>query len=70
MTNFKIKYIVQTSSRCGKYNYNLTDTVKADSPEEAVKVIKVEAGNKISFKRFKVIVKSIEEVEQNVEIHK
>lgn len=66
MTNFKIKYTIQTSSRYGKYNYNCIDTVKADNAEEAVNVIKLEAGNKISFKRYKVIVKSIQEVNCNI----
>ena len=70
MKNFKIRYIVQTSSRCGKYSYSYTDTIKAESSEEAIKAVKVEAGNKTSFKRFKVIIKSIEEVDMGVEIHK
>lgn len=70
MKNFKIRYIIQTSSRCGKYNYSCTDIIKAESSEEAIKAVKAEAGNKISFKRFKVIIKSIEEVDMGVEIHK
>lgn len=70
MKNFKVKYIVQTSSRCGKYNYSCVDTVRADDEDEAKKIIKSEAGQKTSFKRFTVIIKSIEEVDMNVEIHK
>lgn len=70
MKNFKVKYIVQTSSRYGKYNYNCIDTVRADGEDEAIKIIKSEAGGKTSYKRFKVVIKSIEEVDMSIEIHK
>ena len=70
MKNFKIKYAVQTSSRYGKYNYNCIDTVKAIDEQEATSIIKLQAENKCSFKRFKVLIKSVEEVDMSVEIHK
>jgi ribosomal protein L20A (L18A) len=70
MKNFKVKYTIQTSSRYGKYNYTCIDTVKATNEKEAISIIKSEAGNKISFKRFKVLIKSAEEVDMSVEIHK
>lgn len=67
MKNFKVKYIVQT---CGRFNYKLTDTQKAESEEEAIKIIKAEAGDKMGFKRCRVMVRSIEEVGMDIEIHK
>ena len=70
MKNFKVKYIIQTSGRYGKYNHICIDTVKATSKEEAISIIKSEAVNKSSFKRFKVIIKSAEEVDMGIEIHK
>lgn len=70
MKNFKIKYTVQTSSRCGKYNYDCIDTVNANSEKEAISIVKSEAGNKFSFKRFKVLIRSVEEVDMSVQIHK
>lgn len=70
MINYKIKYTVQTSSRCGKYNYNCVDTIKANDKQEAITAIKSHAGDKISFKRYRVLIKSVEEVDMCVEIHK
>lgn len=70
MMNFKIKYTIQTSGRYGKYNYNCIDTVNANSEEEAISIVKSEAGNKTSFKRFKVLIRSVKEVPMNVQIHK
>ena len=70
MKNFKIKYTVQTSSRCGKYNYNCIDTVNAIDEQEAISEVKSQAGNKFSFKRYKVIIRSVEEVPAGVEIHR
>ena len=59
---FKVKYIIQTSSRCGKYNYGCTDTVTAENEDEAKRIIKAEAGNKVSLKRFKVLIQSVTKV--------
>ena len=59
---FRVKYIIQTSSRCGKYNYGCTDTVTAETEEEARKIIRAEAGNKVSLKRFKVLIQSVRKV--------
>ena len=70
MKNFKVKYTIQTSSRYGKYNYNCVDTVKANNREEAIDYIKTIAGNKISFKRYKVLIRTVEEIDMSVEIHK
>lgn len=62
MKNFRIKYIIQTKSRYGAYNYSCTDTFLATTQEEAIKICKEQAGTKISFKRFKVIIKKVEEI--------
>ena len=70
MKNYKVKYTIQTSGRYGKYNHICIDTVKATSKEEAISIIKSEAGSKISYKRFMVLIKSAEEVDMSVEIHK
>lgn len=59
---FRVKYIIQTSSRCGKYNYGCTDTVTAENEDEAKRIIKAEAGNKVSLKRFRVLIQSVAEV--------
>lgn len=70
MKNFKVKYTVQTHSRYGKYNYHCTDTVEATDEKEAISIIKSEAGKKFLLRRFKVLIKSVEEVDMSVEIHK
>ena len=70
MKNYKVRYTIQTSSRYGKYNYHCADTVKATNEEEAFSRIKSEAGNKTLFKRYKVLIKSVEEVDMSIEIHK
>ena len=71
MKNFKIKYAVQASSIYGKYSYTCVDTVNAINEQEATSIIiKSQAANKRSFKSFKVLIKSVEEVDMSVEIHK
>ena len=64
MNTYEVKYIIQTSSRYGKYNYDCTDTIMADTLQEAKEKTKEVALTKTSFKRIRIIFKSIANVSE------
>ena len=56
---FKVNYTLTTRSRYGSYIYHYTETVEAETKEEAVAKVKAAAAKP----RWKFTVKSAEEVE-------
>lgn len=62
MKQFKVSYLIQTSSTYGKYNYDGVRVIEAESEKEATEKLKADIAAKTSRKRYKVIVRSTMEI--------
>lgn len=56
MNQYKVSYIIKTTSRCGSYLYKYNDIIEANNESEIKQIIK---SKEQTFKRFTVIIKSI-----------
>jgi len=62
MKQYKVSYLIQTTSTYGRYNYDGARVIEAESKEEAIKRLKADIAAKTSRKRYKVIVRSTVEI--------
>lgn len=58
MKTYIVSFTQQTKSRCGTYNYNQKDVIKAENEEQA-KAICMENNKAPSGRRWKIIIRDV-----------